>query len=175
VVVLGALARSLQGEFYGDPSLEITGPASLEAAQPGQVSFCLNASRLKNAKKTKASAVITYEYCDFIENQVVVSNPKKGLADTINFFFPKHDFVTHVSEKSDVHSSVVLPEKVHVGSFSVISEDVSLGSGCYIGSHVVIGRGCHLDVGCNHHPIDTPSQSQHDSQYNNQILNLHLH
>ena len=55
---LGDLARQLGCELEGDPTIEITGPAPIGEAGPGQVTFVANPRYQSRLKSLQAAAVI---------------------------------------------------------------------------------------------------------------------
>src|SRR5436853_7128003 len=56
-LTLQELATTSGGELIGDPSLQITGAASLAEATPGEISFFGNPKYIHLLRKTRASAV----------------------------------------------------------------------------------------------------------------------
>ena len=79
-LTLEQLANLSGGELVGDPTLKITGAASLGEAAPGEISFFANRKYVGLLRKTRASAVFVSP--DFAEPinaaQVRVSNPTKA-------------------------------------------------------------------------------------------------
>src|SRR5437016_14593230 len=73
------------GELVGDPSLQITGAASLGEAVPGEISFYSNPRYGTLLRKTRASAVFVPP--DFAESiataQIRVANPIKVLEQIV--------------------------------------------------------------------------------------------
>ena len=80
---LQELAKMCGGELVGDPSLQITGAASLGEAVPGEISFYSNPRYGTLLRKTRASAVFVPP--DFAESiatvQIRVANLALGLHD----------------------------------------------------------------------------------------------
>src|SRR5436189_6459390 len=87
---LQELATTSGGEFIGDPSLQITGAASLVEATPGEISFFANRKYIGLLRKTRASAIFVPP--DFAEpinaGQVRVSNPTKAFEQVLLKFAP---------------------------------------------------------------------------------------
>ena len=88
---LQELATMSGGELVGDPSLQITGAASLGEATPGEISFFTNRKYVGLLRKTRASAIFVPP--DFAEPinaaQVRVSNPTKAFEQVVRKFAPK--------------------------------------------------------------------------------------
>ena len=79
---LGEIATALGAELKGDPDLEVTGLATLQAATPGQISFLANPSYAKYLANTQASAVIMSPATagDSETNVLLLDNPSIGRA-----------------------------------------------------------------------------------------------
>src|SRR5437870_13304315 len=79
------------GELVGDPSLQITGAASLGEAVPGEISFYSDPRYGTLLRKTRASAVFAPP--DFAESiataQIRVANPLKVFEQDVLKFAPK--------------------------------------------------------------------------------------
>src|SRR5881409_2341344 len=88
---LQELARTSGGELIGDPSLQITGAASLVEATPGEISFFGSRKYIGLLRKTRASAV--FVPTDFAESigaaQIRVANPTKAFEQIVLKFAPK--------------------------------------------------------------------------------------
>jgi UDP-3-O-[3-hydroxymyristoyl] glucosamine N-acyltransferase len=164
-VNLTELAEQLQGELLGDPNCSISGLASIESAKSGEVTFVLEPSYIKSSKTSKASAYITFKELSHVENQIVVKNPRKALADVLNLFFKKtHPFSStsslaiisdsaNIGTDSLVHHYSVIEEHVTIGSNTVIYNNVSIGAHTTIGSNCVIHANVsvydHVTIGDN--------------------------
>src|SRR6266576_2970607 len=82
---LQEVATTSGGELIGDPSLQITGTASLAEATAGEISFFANRKYVGLLRKTRASAV--FVPTDFAEPvtaaQIRVSNPAKDFQQIV--------------------------------------------------------------------------------------------
>jgi len=139
------------GELAGDPSLQITGAASLAEATPGEISFFGNRKYLGVLRKTRASAVFVPP--DFTEPitaaQIRVANPTKAFEQVVLKFAPKPiKFAPGIHASAVVDPSAQLGERVSVQPHAVIEAGVSIGddtiigAGSYIGHETVIGSAC---------------------------------
>ena len=85
IFTLRDLATACGGELIGDPTLQITGAASLGEATPGEISFFANRKYVGLLRKTRASAVFVPS--DFAESidaaQIRVSNPTKAFEQVV--------------------------------------------------------------------------------------------
>ena len=148
---LKQLAATSGGELIGDPSLQITGAASLAEATPGEISFFGNRKYIGQLRKTRASAVFVPP--DFAESiataQIRVANPIKEFEQIVLKFAPKPiTFVPGVHASAVVDPSVDLGERVSIQPYAVIEagarigDDTIIGAGSYIGHETVIGSAC---------------------------------
>ena len=148
---LQELAKMCGGELVGDPSLQITGAASLGEAVPGEISFYSNPRYGTLLRKTRASAVFVPP--DFAESiataQIRVANPIKVFEQIVLKFAPKPiAFAAGIHPSAVVDPSARLGERVSIQPYAVIEagarvgDDAVIGAGSYIGHDTVIGAAC---------------------------------
>lgn len=148
---LQELATTSGGELVGDPSLQITGAASLAEATPGEISFFENRKYIGLLRKTRASAV--FVPADFAESitpaQVRVSNPTKAFEQVVLKFAPKPiRFSPGIHPSAVVDPSAKLGERVSIQPHAVIEagarigDDTIIGAGSYVGHETTIGSAC---------------------------------
>src|SRR2546430_7817382 len=79
------------GELLGDPSLQISGAASLGEATPGEISFFANRKYIGLLRKTRASAIfVPPDFAELINAaQIRVLNPTKAFEQVVLKFAPK--------------------------------------------------------------------------------------
>ena len=155
-IALNELATFVGGTLKnGDPTLEITGFASLNEAVPGDLSFFYDTRYNDRLLKTKASAVLVP--ADHAEPSpqaayIVVADPSKSFELIVETYgFQPAPF------EAGVHPSAVIAEsvkfdaaKVSVGPNAVIEAGVELadgaeiGAGCFVGRNARIGSGSKL-------------------------------
>src|SRR5437899_3231380 len=139
------------GELVGDPSLQITGAASLGEAVPGEISFYSDPRYGTLLRKTRASAVFVPP--DFAESiataQIRVANPIKVFEQVVLKFAPKPiAFAAGIHPSAVVDPSARLGERVSIQPYAVIEagarvgDDAVIGAGSYIGHDTVIGAAC---------------------------------
>src|SRR5438552_7631330 len=150
---LQELARTSGGELIGDPTLQITGAASLVEATPGEISFFGNRKYIGLLRKTRASAIFVPP--DFAEPinaaHIRVSNPTKAFEEVLLKFAPKPiTFAPGVHSIAVVDPSAQLGERVSIQPLAVIEpgakigNDTIIGAGSYVGQATVIGSACHI-------------------------------
>src|SRR5437660_3680553 len=148
---LQEVATTSGGELIGDPSLQITGAASLVEATAGEISFFGNRKYLGLLRKTRASAV--FVPTDFAESigaaQIRVANPTKAFEQVVLKFAPKPiTFPPGIHASAVVDPSARLGERVSIQPYAVIEAgvriggDTIIGAGSYIGQETVIGWAC---------------------------------
>jgi UDP-3-O-[3-hydroxymyristoyl] glucosamine N-acyltransferase len=153
ILTLKALADHSDGELVGDPTLKITGAASLGEATQGEISFFANRKYVGLLRKTRASAVFVSP--DFAEPinaaQIRVSNPTKAFEQVVLKFAPKPiTFAAGIHSSAVVDASVQIGERVSIQPLAVIEagarigNDTIIGAGSYIGHDTVIGSACHI-------------------------------
>ena len=147
------LAGLSGGELVGDPTLKITGAASLGEATWGEISFFANRKYVGLLRKTRASAVFVPP--DFAEPinaaQIRVSNPTKAFEQVVLKFAPKPiTFAPGIHPSAVVDPSAQLGDRVSIQPLAVIEagakigDETIIGAGSYVGHETVIGSMCHI-------------------------------
>ena len=73
---LNELAKEVNGEVIGDPSLQISSIGTIQHSSPGCISFLANPKYKKYLNRTSASAIIVSpEFKDQIKAGIVVNDP----------------------------------------------------------------------------------------------------
>jgi UDP-3-O-[3-hydroxymyristoyl] glucosamine N-acyltransferase len=143
-ITLQELATSAGGELIGDPTLLITGAASLPEATPGEISFFNNRRYMSLLRGTKASAVfVPLDFRDDIEPaQVRVAEPTRAFQQVVLRFAPQP-----VKFTDGVHPTAVIASDVKLGARVSIQPHAVIESGCTIGDDAVIGANCYIGHG----------------------------
>ncbi len=146
---LGQVAEALGAELQGDPATEITGLATLQAAQPGQLSFLSNPSYSRFLADTKASAVILSPAMAGLcpTNVLLLANPYLGYAHISHWFDKSPVNVPGIHPSAVVDSSASIPESASIGPLVIIEQDVVVGEHVVIGPGSVIGARCRIGDG----------------------------
>src|SRR6201993_1409273 len=144
---LKELAAVSGGKLVGDPTLKITGAASLGEATSGEISFFSNRKYIAMLRKTRASAIFVPP--DFAEPinaaQVRVSNPTKAFEQVVLKFAPQPiTFAPGIHPTAVVDPSAQLGERVSIQPLAVIEAGTKIGGGSYIGHETTIGSACHI-------------------------------
>jgi UDP-3-O-[3-hydroxymyristoyl] glucosamine N-acyltransferase len=145
-ILLSVLAAKIGASLLG-PDAEVTGVAPVGEAAPGQVTFLSNPKYARQARETKASAIIAKEAipgagCAFL----LTPDPYFAFACAVELFHPKGVYAPGVSPQACVHPAASLGKDVHVGPFvsveegAVVGDRVALHSGVYVGKGAVVGE-----------------------------------
>ena len=153
-ITLEDVAKLTGGKIIkGDPSLVISGIASLIDAQPSEVSFLGNEKYFQDFLNTKSGIVIVPpnlpqypEDVAFVE----VENPSLAFNAVVRFFHNQANaFKPGIHPTAYVDPSVkVDPTKVQIGPHVSIDEDVIIGDGTQIGPHVTLYKGVKIGADC---------------------------
>lgn len=157
------LATFLEGEVLGDTNLIITGIASLEEAREGEITFLAQSKYVNQAKKTKASAIITAHPIAGIDKPFLITeNPYLAYAKTVELFhqhphpimgIDKHAILSEgarIGKDVSIYPWVFIGKKVTISDRVVIYPHTTIGDGSFIGedttiySHVSIRENCRI-------------------------------
>jgi UDP-3-O-[3-hydroxymyristoyl] glucosamine N-acyltransferase len=128
------LAREIEAELTGDGSIDVTSAATLEDAQPGQLSFLSNPKYASQLSTTKASAV------------VVAPNVKADGVALLKAKDPYYAFRQAVVRLHGFrkHPFTGVHPKAHVDPAATVGEGTLVYPGVFIGPRAKIGRDCIL-------------------------------
>jgi UDP-3-O-[3-hydroxymyristoyl] glucosamine N-acyltransferase len=150
---LKELAAICGGELLGDPTVKITGAASLGDATKGEISFFANRKYIGLLRKTGASAIfVPPDFSEPIDGaQIRVADPAKAFEQVVLKFAPKPiTFAPGVHPSAVVDPNARLGARVSIQPLAVIEagaeigDDTIIGAGSYIGHETVIGSTCHI-------------------------------
>ena len=135
----------------GDADFTITGVATLEKAQAGEIAFFGNRKHLLEFRNTKAGAVIIGEsdIDDLPEGVVglVADNVLVRYAQVLDVLYTDEGHVHHISATAKIHESAKLGRDCYISDNTSIGEDVVIGNDVIIGSNTIIGKGCRIGSG----------------------------
>lgn len=149
-----ALAKMIDATVEGDPEVIITGPARIEEAGSGQITFLANPAYEHHLYATQATAVLVSR--DFKPKTEVtptllrVDNVYETVSGLLQVYQQDEAAKTprQVSHQACVDEDTQLGKNVRVGKFTVISEGASIGDGTvildqvFIGPNVTVGKNC---------------------------------
>lgn len=145
------IAEFLAAELVGDPDIEITGIASLEAARPGELSF----SSGKKPLETTASAVIVLSNFDAdAPTPVLIKTADPKLAFTrISRVLLERTGKKGRSETASISTTATvearfLGDHISIGEGSRVGTDAEIMAGVCIGRNVSIGERTTIHPNC---------------------------
>lgn len=128
------------GRLLGDTDVEVHQVATLDSAQPGQISFLTNSKYRSQLAGTRAGAVILSE-ADADETElprIICDNPYAYFAKVSALLnpFPR--------PAPGIHASAVIGEDAQIDPSAHIAAHVTVGAGAVIGAGSVIMSGCSI-------------------------------
>lgn len=144
---LGELALLVNGNLEGDPNMEISGIASLEEAQEGDISFLAEMKNISRLEKTRASAIIApCELPPFSKPVIRTPHPYLAFVKVQAFFSYKPysplgiDSRACVCRGAEIGKDVSIYPYVYIGEESKIGDRAVLYPGVYIGPQAQVGE-----------------------------------
>jgi UDP-3-O-[3-hydroxymyristoyl] glucosamine N-acyltransferase len=148
-LTLQELAQRIGCRVEGDGSIEITGVAGIDQAQPGQLTFVANPKYQPALATTHASAVILDERVPKPACAVLrTSEPYVAFARALELFDDLPRPPVGVDACSAIGRDVHVGKNVAIGPFVSIGDNVVIGDNTIIHSHVAIGAGTRLGHDC---------------------------
>jgi UDP-3-O-[3-hydroxymyristoyl] glucosamine N-acyltransferase len=146
---LGDLAERLGATLRGAADTRISGLATLQEAQAGQLSFLANPQYRKYLAQTQAGALLLTpaDAEGYAGAALLVANPYLAYAQLSHLFDPRPVSVAGVhptaliAADAQVHASASIGPYVVIESAAQIGADVSIGAHCFVGARSVIGDG----------------------------------
>lgn len=137
---LAELASRLNCSIVGDPEIEITGLAPIEAAQVGELTFISNKKYKRHLAATAASAIIADTPSNLPEGKsgLISSNPYLTFAKAMWLFYPL------VRPPQGIHPTAVISASAVIGKDASIGAFVVIGDGAKIGNQVTILDHCSI-------------------------------
>lgn len=143
------LAEQIGGTLRGNADLAISGIASLEKANPSQITFISNAKYRSALNTSQAGAIILSE-SDLIalredQNAIIVANPYVAYAKLAQYMDTTPQPAHNVHSTATISETARLGNNVSIGANAVIEDgvelgdDVVIGAGCFIGKNSQIG------------------------------------
>ncbi|HBZ7962614.1 TPA: UDP-3-O-(3-hydroxymyristoyl)glucosamine N-acyltransferase, partial [Klebsiella pneumoniae] len=135
---LADLAQQLDAELHGDGDIVITGVASMQSAQAGDITFMVNPKYREHLAACQASAVVmTQDDLPFAHSAaLVVRNPYLTYARMAQILD------TTPQPAQDIAPSAVIDATAKLGTHVAIGPNAVIESGVILGDNVVIGAGC---------------------------------
>jgi len=135
---LSEIAAQLGGRVMGDAEVRISQIATLETAQPTQISFLTNSKYRVKLASTRAGAVI------LAEADADATGLPRIISDNPYAYFAKVSALLNPlpAVEPGVHPSAVIGSGAKIDKTASIAATAVIGEGASIGAHSVIGEGC---------------------------------
>lgn len=133
------LAEQLKGELIGSGTVELTGLASADSAQPGDLTFAEKETYFAAADQSQASAIlVSGEFTSATKTLIRVPNARIAVAKLLPFFFPPDKQPPGVHPSATIAATAQIDPTAHIGPNCVIGERVKIGARSVLmgGNHV---------------------------------------
>ncbi|HUW26119.1 MAG TPA: UDP-3-O-(3-hydroxymyristoyl)glucosamine N-acyltransferase [Gallionella sp.] len=135
---LADIAAQFGGRVLGDGEVKISQIATLEKAQPNQISFLTNSKYRAQLTNTRAGAVILGEADADLTGlpRIISDNPYACFARVSALLNPLPE------ARPGVHPSAVIGAGAKIAATASVAATAVIGAGATIGAFSVIGEGC---------------------------------
>ncbi|MEH6490784.1 UDP-3-O-(3-hydroxymyristoyl)glucosamine N-acyltransferase [Halopseudomonas sp.] len=146
---LARLAEQLGARLLGDPDLVITGLATLQDAEPGQLAFLANSQYRKFLAGSSAGAVLLTEADadGFSGNALIVRDPYLSYASLSHQFDPKPQAEAGIHPTAVVAEDAQVDPSASIGPGAVIAAGACIGAGVSLGAHCFVGARSRIGAG----------------------------
>ena len=139
-LTVAELSRRLGGEVTGDANATLTGFASADAAQAGEVTFAENEKFLAAAEAGAAAAVIVPKSFSSTKKTLIrVENTRVAFAKAVAVFFPEPVLAPGIHSTAVIAKSAQIDPSAHIGPHCVIGERVKIGANCVLLAQNFVG------------------------------------
>lgn len=147
------IAKHLDGEVLGDPSLLLKGFAPADRAQPGDLTFAENEGYFARAEESAASAIIVDgAFASSRKVLIRVPNSRIAFAKVLPLFFPEPALAPGIHPTAIVAATAHVAPTAHLGPYCIVGGQVRIGPRSVLqgGNHV--GPNCQLGEEVNLFP-----------------------
>ena len=140
------IAEQIRGVVLGDGTVEITGFASAELAQPGDLTFADNESHFAVAEQCRAKAIlVSGEFTSAKKVLIRVPNARVAVARLLPLFFPLEQPLPGIHASASVAATAQIDPTAHIGPNCVVGARVRIGARSVLmgGNHI----GCDCQIG----------------------------
>ena len=160
-ITVGEIAKMLNAEVEGDPSIPIIGPAKIEEGRPGMLTFLANPKYEHYVYKTMASAVLVDK--NFNPSQPVeavlirVDNVYASVGQLLKWYEANGKNGSAAAEYTStathfIHPSAQIDPSAQIGPLCIIGPNAVIGPGCELMAQIYIGADVRLGANCRFHP-----------------------
>ncbi|MCV6588107.1 MAG: UDP-3-O-(3-hydroxymyristoyl)glucosamine N-acyltransferase [Marinobacterium sp.] len=150
---LQQIAEQTGGQVDGDPQYRVTGLATLESAEAGQLSLYTGSRYLQQLVDSTAGAVLinAEERAQASCHAVIVDDPYAAYARLTHLFDRNSGLAAGIHPSAVIAESASVSETAQICANVVIGENSVIADDCYIGANTVVGERCQLGSGCRLH------------------------
>ncbi len=157
-ITVGEIAKMLNAEVEGDPSIFISGPAKIEEGQPGMLTFLANPKYEHYVYKTMASAVLVDK--NFNPTQPVeavlirVENVYASVGQLLKWYESQSENGkgTIPSSSNNIHPTARIAPDVHIGPLCIVGANTVIGAGSELIGQVYIAHDVQIGERCKFYP-----------------------
>ena len=134
------IAQQLGGEILGDATATLTGFATAEKAQPGDLTFAETEEYFTAAENSAATAIIAEKKFTSTRKTVIhVANGRIAFAKALALLAPEPVLPAGIHPSAAIAASAQIDPTAHIGPHCTIGERVKIGARCVLLSGVFIG------------------------------------
>ncbi len=145
------IAKVIGGQVLGDAKAVLKNFATIETAQPGDLTFAENEEFFARAELSAATAIIADKrFSSDKKTLIQVPNARVAFAKALALFFPDKKYPATVHPTAVIAATAKVDPTAHIGPHCVIGERVSIGartvlqSGNYVGDDSKLGEDVNL-------------------------------
>lgn len=145
------IAKVIGGQVVGDANAVLKSFATIENAEPGDLTFAENDEFFSRAEQSAATAIIADKRFTSDKKIIIqVPNARVAFAKALTLFFPDKTFPAGIHPTAVVAATAKIHPSAHVGPHCVIGERVSIGArsvlqaGNYVGDDSKLGEDVNL-------------------------------
>ena len=135
----------------GTDNIEISGLASLDDANPGDLAFFGNPKYIGSLRKSRATAVLVpLTFSESIAPLCIpVEDPAAAFSEILPLFTPTPvEYPPGIHPTAQISPEAEIGENPYIGAYVVIEKGVKIGDRCIIESHSFIGQESILGDDC---------------------------
>lgn len=140
------LAQLVDGQLIGDPTLTLTGAATVDTAQRGQITLAENDEFAQQLENSAASAVVVNSTVTSASlPTIVVEDVHAAFAKIVKHFRPLQQ-TTHsgISDQAYVSPSASIGENVEIHPLAYVGDNAEIGNGTKIYAGAKVLAGCKI-------------------------------
>jgi len=138
------IAEAIGATVDGDGATVIRGVASIETAEPGELTFAVDERRIGLLADSKAAAVLVASATDVPDGLAAlrVDDPEAAMAAVLALLAPPEDTpVAGIHPTAVIDATATLGANVAIGPHVAIGKDVTLGDRVALAANVSVGAG----------------------------------